>query len=56
MKSIYGKCELWQRALSPVHAVEEVEENSLKKCLNWFHVSCLGVGLILGAGAGPRQV
>lgn len=42
--------ELWSRAMSPVHALEEVEENDLKKCLNWFHVSCLGVGLILGAG------
>ncbi|KAI8465522.1 MAG: amino acid permease-domain-containing protein [Monoraphidium minutum] len=42
--------EMHLRAFSPQNAMEEVEEVPLKKCLNWFHVSCLGVGLILGAG------
>ncbi|GBF87743.1 cationic amino acid transporter-like [Raphidocelis subcapitata] len=38
------------RAFEPTHAAEEVEDNKLPRTLNWFHISCLGVGLILGAG------
>ena len=42
--------DLSGRALSPAHGEIEVSETPLPRTLNWFHVSCLGVGLILGAG------
>ena len=51
LKASYG--QLKSRAFSPHHVVESREDEPLPRTLNWFHVSALGVGLILGAGARP---
>lgn len=38
------------RALAPQEALEAADGPPLPKTMTWLHVSCLGVGLILGAG------
>jgi hypothetical protein len=42
------------RALAPQEALEAADGPPLPKTMTWLHVSCLGVGLILGAGAEGR--